>query len=135
MSEVSIITPLSADRNFHVLEGVTSRLDAAPLRARRRWSADAKRRLIAASVEPGANISALAREAGMAPSQLFAWRRQAEERGAPAAGSGEERLGFVEVTSARTYPVEIEAGGVVIRVGADMSGDRLVALIRAVRSA
>lgn len=122
-------------RSFHVLEGVTSRLDAAPLRARRRWSAEAKRRLIAASLEPGANVSALAREAGIASSQLFTWRRRAQERGDASVGSSEERLGFVEVTPARAYPVEIDIGSVVLRVGADIGADRLVSLIRAVRSA
>ncbi|MGA7085499.1 MAG: transposase, partial [Pseudolabrys sp.] len=31
---------------------------------------------------PGANVSAIARGAGMAPSQLFGWRRQARVAGA-----------------------------------------------------
>ena len=43
---------------------------------RRRWSASEKRQLVAASLEPGASVSALAREAGMHASQLYGWRRQ-----------------------------------------------------------
>ena len=43
---------------------------------RRRWSAAEKERLVAASLEPGAVVSALAREAGIHPSQLYSWRRQ-----------------------------------------------------------
>ena len=43
---------------------------------RRRWSVAEKRRLVAATLEPGASVSALAREAGVHPSQLFGWRRQ-----------------------------------------------------------
>jgi transposase len=43
---------------------------------RRRWSAAEKERLVAASLEPGASVLALAREAGLHPSQLYKWRRQ-----------------------------------------------------------
>jgi transposase len=43
---------------------------------RRRWSAAEKRRLVAATLEPGASVSAIAREAGVHPSQLWGWRRQ-----------------------------------------------------------
>ena len=43
---------------------------------RRRWSAAEKERLVAASLEAGAVGSALAREAGLHPSQLYKWRRQ-----------------------------------------------------------
>jgi transposase len=47
---------------------------------RRRWSAAAKEQLVAASVEPGASVSALARDAGIHPSQLYGWRRQLRAR-------------------------------------------------------
>jgi transposase len=43
---------------------------------RRRWSSSEKERLVAASLEPGAAVSALAREAGLHPTQLYRWRRQ-----------------------------------------------------------
>ena len=43
---------------------------------RRRWNAAEKRRLVAATLEPGASVSAIAREAGVHPSQLWGWRRQ-----------------------------------------------------------
>src|SRR5258707_4615746 len=43
---------------------------------RRRWSSAEKERLVAASLEPGAVVSALAREGGLHPSQLYKWRRQ-----------------------------------------------------------
>jgi transposase len=38
---------------------------------RRRWSPEDKERLVAASLEPGANVSAVARQAGVHTSQLF----------------------------------------------------------------
>lgn len=43
---------------------------------RRRWSSAEKELLVAASLEPAAVISALAREVGLHPSQLYKWRRQ-----------------------------------------------------------
>ncbi len=45
------------DRSFHVLEAVVNRLDASPERPRRRWSAEAKARLVEESLKPGANVS------------------------------------------------------------------------------
>jgi transposase len=43
---------------------------------RRRWSPAEKERLVAASLEPGGSVSAVAREAGIHPGQLYGWRRQ-----------------------------------------------------------
>jgi transposase len=46
------------------------------LRRRRRWSKAEKERIVAAAMEPGAVVSAVAREAGIQASQLFRWRQQ-----------------------------------------------------------
>jgi transposase len=46
------------------------------VRPRRRWSRAEKERIVAAAMEPGAVASAVAREAGIQPRQLFRWRRQ-----------------------------------------------------------
>ena len=43
---------------------------------RRRWSAAEKERIVAASLQPGAVVSTLAREAEDHPSQLCGWRRR-----------------------------------------------------------
>ena len=43
---------------------------------RRRWSVAEKEQLVAATLEPGASVSAVARGAGIHPSQLYGWRRQ-----------------------------------------------------------
>ena len=43
---------------------------------RRRWSQADKERLVVASLEPGAMVSVIAREAGIHPTQLYRWRRQ-----------------------------------------------------------
>jgi transposase len=59
---------------------------------RRRWSAADKERLVAASVEPSASVSAVAREAGIQPSQLYGWRRQLLQRSQPAASFAAVRI-------------------------------------------
>ncbi|MCG2673431.1 transposase, partial [Bradyrhizobium sp. GCM10023182] len=43
---------------------------------RRRWSQDEKERLVAASLEPGASVSEVARASGLHVSQLFRWRKE-----------------------------------------------------------
>jgi transposase len=53
---------------------------------RRRWNVAEKEQLVTATLEPGASVAALARAAGIHPSQLYGWRRQLCSRphGAPA---------------------------------------------------
>jgi transposase-like protein len=43
---------------------------------RRRWWRGEKERIVAASMEPGAVASAVAREAGIHASQLYRWRQE-----------------------------------------------------------
>ena len=106
-------------------------LDGAPVGERRRWSDDFKDRAIAASLEPGTNISALARSLDIAPSQLFGWRR-----GAALRAEKVERQAPAEPRAAKTRQrVEIEIGGAVVRVSADIAEDDLRRLLRAVREA
>ena len=50
---------------------------------RRRWSEAEKERIVAAALVPGANASAVAREAGVHVSQVFRWRQQLCERHVP----------------------------------------------------
>jgi transposase len=47
---------------------------------RRRWSATEKQRLVEATLEPGASVSVLAREAGVHPNQLWGWRARGWRR-------------------------------------------------------
>ena len=43
--------------------------------ARRRWSQEDKRRLVAETLAPGETVHGVARRRGVSPSQLFAWRK------------------------------------------------------------
>jgi transposase len=126
---------MSNDRSFHVLDAVASPLEASPQRPRRLWSAEAKARLIEETLQPGANVSAIARQAGLAPSQLFGWRRKASRGGFLRTRPDADRLGFVEIGAATGSTVEIRLGDAVIRAGADVDSDHLLKVIRAVRQA
>jgi transposase len=57
---------------------------------RRRWTAAEKVRLVEETYEPGATVSSVARRHGVAPNQLFTWRRLVAQGGLTAAGAGEE---------------------------------------------
>jgi len=74
--------------------------------------------MVARSLERGTNVSALAREIGISPSQLFGWRSEAIK-------SGEvERLDEAAVpapTSRASSMIEIAVNDMVIRVGIDLA--------------
>jgi transposase len=78
---------------------------------RRRWSRAEKERIVAASTEPGAVVSAVARAAGIHASQLYRWRQElcGRTRAAP---------GFAAVTIApepgvAASPVMMTSSGVI----------------------
>jgi len=120
------------DGNCQVIE----HLEARPLRARRGWSTEAKARLVEKTLVPGANVSAIARGAGMAPSQLFGWRRQARAAAIRNKAVDSDRpLRFERFAAVSCALVEIVIGEVVLRAGSDIEPDHLANVIRAVRKA
>src|SRR2546423_15539177 len=70
----------SADR----VEIITS------VQRRRRWTASEKVQIVEETFEPGMTVSLVARRHGVAPNQLFTWRRLVVEGALTAAGSGEQ---------------------------------------------
>ena len=57
---------------------------------RRHWSNEDKTRILLESLQPGANVSEVARRNGLSPQQLFGWRRDARalfDEGVGAGGS------------------------------------------------
>lgn len=64
---------------------------------RRRWSTPEKVRLVEESMQPGLSVSYVARRAGIAPSQLFAWKRRMLEGGAAAVQADEDVVGASRV--------------------------------------
>ena len=113
--------------------------------ARRRWSEEDKRRLVAETFGPGATVHGVARRHGVSPSQLFAWRKLYRvgagiERAAPTPGI--PGFAAVEITPA-TPPcvadavavppglIEIElAGGDRVRISGAADPEVVVAALR-----
>ena len=109
---------------------------------RRRWSAEAKARIVTESLAPGVVISEVARRHDLRPQQLFAWRHQARQ-GRLALPAAE--LSFVpvvdaaEALSAETSAspgglIEVALGGAVVRVPPEFDGKQLAKVLRAVKS-
>lgn len=112
--------------------GQAERLDVIEtVGGKRRWTPEARARIIAESLEPGANVSEVARRHGMYPQQLYTWRRGLRERA--------EAMSFVpamvERENAGALPgpplqsaggqIVIETGTLSIRIPCDVSADHI----------
>src|ERR1700759_4102133 len=102
-------TPMRRTSPNQFVEVRAERLEGAPVAERRRWSEAFKDRAIAASLEPGVNISALARSLEIKASQLFGWRGAAAKRAS---------LEVAKSQAVSRQPIEIEIVGVVVRIAA-----------------
>ncbi|WP_244481605.1 transposase [Rhizobium sp. Root1203] len=81
-------------------------------------------------MEPGASVSAIAHRLGIHPSQLFSWRRDAQD--------GQRRWArdpAIKVDRGSVGTIEVVVGDVVIRASGDFDEAHLQRVIRAVRSA
>jgi transposase len=119
---------------------------------RRRWSPEAKARIVAESLAPGVAVSEVARRHDLLPQQVFVWRRQAKQGrlALPA-----EALSFVPVITAAAMPspsdcveatpsassvapteviIEVALAGAIVRVPPAVDGKLLAKVLRAVRS-
>jgi len=119
-----------------------SRMDVIPAgRARRRWTAEAKARIIASSFEAGANVAQIARAHDMLPQQLYAWRHESTI----GKRVGNERLGFVpavvevagggggEPSGKADQEIVIRTAAVAIHVPPGASADHIARVLGAVR--
>ncbi|MBW9051561.1 transposase [Rhizobium mesosinicum] len=59
-----------------MIEAVPDRLDGAPRQLRRFWSDEFKATAVEQACQPCVNVSAVARQIGILPSQLYRWRRE-----------------------------------------------------------
>jgi transposase len=108
---------------------------------RRRWSAQEKAAIVAASLAPGTVARQVALRCGVHPNQLYAWRREL----ASIDGAGAEHpAGFVPVALPRSSggarpssapAVEIVLGEAVVRVAPGVEMGFLSAVLRVVKSA
>lgn len=121
------------------------------LGGRRRWSMDDKARIVEETLVPGAVVSEIARHHGLTPQQLFGWRRAARRlAGVEDAGTLRFVPAVVEPTSelvrtqrkprrvgragAAAGIIEMEIGGVTVRVGRGAEAKTVAAVIRALKA-
>jgi transposase len=106
---------------------------------RRRWSRAEKERIVAASLEPGAVASEVARAAGIHSSQLFRWRQELCERTAAAPGFAAVTIAAPPgLAGSSASPcdgiIEIEfAGGTRLRISGAVETNVVSAVVMALR--
>ena len=123
---------VSAPMSFAVVEVGPVRREASPARLHRRWSEEAKARIVDESLAPGAVVVAIARAHKVAASQIYGWRRRAMASGA-VQRRDTDQVQFTGYAAPATI-IEIIVEGATIRAGADVGAEHLVRVIRAVRS-
>ena len=111
------------------------RLEVITADGRRRWSAIDKARIVEETLAPGAVVSEVARRHGLAPQQVFTWRRQARNR----AAQSDNSLAFAPVVVDAPSPatadrIEIALAGAVIRVPPHVDVGTLITVLHALRS-
>ena len=80
-------------------------------RARRRWSEEDKRRLVAETLAPGETVHAVARRHGVNTSQLVTWRKRFRAQlGLPAALPPAPAFAAVEIAPVGTVSMTGDAG-------------------------
>jgi transposase len=99
---------------------------------RRRWSAEQKQAIVAASFEPGAVVRDVARQADVTPSLIYRWRRDLR-----AAANGFAQVLVAPAGDGVTAPppmpaIEIElAGNTRVRIPASVSPALAAAVVEA----
>jgi len=124
--------PLGNTTRLEVLEGPTGR---------RTWPDEVKGRIVAESFEPGARVTDVARRHGMAAQHLSTWRRLARE-GKIVVPVNEPMFARLEIApqdEAIPEPptdgfVEIDTGGITIRLSGDSAAGRIADVVAALRS-
>ncbi len=139
-----MVEPSRTVRRLEVITGVGGR---------RRWSETEKARITAEAMMPGAVVSEIARRHGMSPQHLFTWRRAASR--SVGSASAVAPLFVPAIVEAEPPPcsdpkakaarrprrrsgaegIELDIGGVTVRVGSDASPKAIAAVIRALKAA
>ncbi|KNY30941.1 transposase [Agrobacterium sp. SUL3] len=118
---------------MRMIEAVPDRLDGSPRQLRRFWSDEFKETAVEQACQPGVNMSAVARQIGILPSQLYRWRRELLASDKP--GEAPAAVDPQSVAPDANPVVEIVIDGIVVRAGRHIEEAHLQRVIRAVRSA
>lgn len=119
---------------------------------RRRWSVDDKARIVEETLAAGAVVSEIARRHGLTPQQLFGWRRAARrstgvedagtprfvpavvEPATPALVGKQRKPRRIGLAGKAAGTIEMEIGGVTVRVGRGAEAKTVAAVIRALKA-
>jgi transposase len=118
--------------------GLASRLEVVELGRRRRWRPDEKAAIVEESFSGRASVCAVARRHGIAPGQLFTWRRDARVP-APAGFApvmitdDVDRIAEAPPREPRDVIVVELGGGRCVRIGAAAPAELVTAALRALR--
>jgi transposase len=93
---------VSMTGNIDRIEVITS------VQRRRRWSAEEKARIVQETYAPGMSVSLVARQHGVAPNQVFTWRRLYAEGALSVIGAGEEVVPASEYRSLQHQVRELQ---------------------------
>ena len=116
----------------------------------RRWSVDDKARIVEETLAPRAVVSEIARRHGLTPQQVFGWRRAARRTVDGDGEAGSPRFVPAVVEHPKPEPVrkqrkprrasrstgliEMEIGGVTVRVGRGAEAKTVAAVIHALKA-
>jgi transposase len=91
------------------MTGSTQRIEViTSVQRRRRWTPAEKLSMVEETYGPGASVSSVARRHGVAPNQLFSWRRLASDGALTAAGAGEPVVPASEYKALQTQVKELQ---------------------------
>jgi transposase len=117
-------------------------------RRNKRWPDALKREIVAATFEPGASVSVVARQYDVNANQVFSWRRRFGEASKPPAApppacglvpvmiapEPENVIGTASTAPAHSDTIEIEVGGDCrVRVGSSFDGRALKRVLDVLR--
>lgn len=138
------LEPARPVRRLEIINGIGGR---------RRWSMDDKARIVGETLAAGAVVSEIARRHGLSPQQLFGWRRAARRSAGVGEDAGTPRFVPAVVEQSTPEPVrqqrkprrvgraggatgliEMEIGGVSVRVRRGAEAKTVAAVIRALKA-
>ena len=138
------LEPARTVRRVEIINGIGGR---------RRWSVDDKAGIVEETLVAGAVVSEIARRHGLSPQQLFGWRRAARRSAGDGVDAGRPRFVPAVVEPPPPAPIgkqrkprrvgrgggatgiiEMEIGGVTVRVGRGAEAKTVAAVIHALKA-
>ena len=107
---------------------------------RRRWTHEAKARIIAESLVPGANVAEVARRHGLIPQQLYGWRSIARAQGigamsfVPVALDGSGQDGARSPGLTNQAEIVVRTSGMAVHIPSGVRTDHIERVLLAVRA-